>query len=72
ALSASAKLICRFITMAPFRELPATTASAASAMTAETDKSAFPKRPHNRWQLKLFNIRVKALGPINPPVRAPV
>ncbi|MGJ1549951.1 hypothetical protein, partial [Ralstonia solanacearum] len=36
------KLICRFITMAPFRELPATTASAASAMTAETDKSAFP------------------------------
>jgi hypothetical protein len=42
ALSASAKLICRFIIEDPFRELPSTTFSATSAMTAELDKSVFP------------------------------
>ncbi|ATF33283.1 hypothetical protein CO709_08060 [Burkholderia thailandensis] len=43
ALSASAKLICRFIVVVgSFRELSSTTSSAASEMTTEPDKSAFP------------------------------
>jgi len=52
--------------MAPFRELPATTASAASAMTAETDKSAFPYQAPASWEAtKVTALKRNILNKIN-------
>ncbi|AXW36729.1 hypothetical protein CJO88_20270 (plasmid) [Ralstonia solanacearum] len=63
AYSASEKLVCFFIVVGPLRELPSATSSATSAMTAEPDKSAFPKERVGKLTVKMTVVMVLTLLP---------